>query len=990
MGVERQFNWLGQARVDVPHLRTIDSSIADDFDIGSGLTIAGGTAVVVAGFVLITTGVVGTPAPNLHLQVASGIIVHYHASENGSIFQAPANRAPEQLVSTNPRVFGSFTSSQLNYVGLDLRRLADSTTADLVEFLDADTLQETPKTVPLARTLDYRIVISTADFTSQPNVLPIALVQTDASNNVVSVTDARNIMWRLGVGGTNPNPQFSYGWPQGRQESLNPDGFSGGDKAFGSLKDAIQGIESRLWELGGGPYWYSPSNDRQVKFTRNLGTRFPNGDNFEIDGSGHILWQGLSFVFCNGHLTGSGTPLFQNDIADQVTEKTGLTDIAVGECIYVDIDEQNAHTGLTALVPIKVAMASLGTPTIPGSRWVFVWRNTEGYFTRDSQFGVGTIFAPASTTANGVVEINTAAFNPTNPVVVSASSTGIAVAPGLSRGSGSAPQFSTGTLFVGFGANDTSVAVGGGSAPHSQTQLLGFAPAGGTTVATIQSNAIEIGGVGTVATVDINAATSVTIENAPTTSGCTLTVDTTTIILGSTVATTATIGGTAMNDVDIEPQASVATVSVNPSNIVSGAGTINIGTDHGSISGASVAIHIGNITSVGGGATTHINGNNGAGVSMFIGDLTFDIQFGNTSSICTFPAAQGNAIQVSATSNSVSFVPGDATHNGFVNANPQGANPEVNIMTSSSATGNVFIATGASSSTGVNIGTGSGYSGNIQIGNNAVTTCGIFIGNLANTTGNTTIASGNVLTLGVPSTGTMNLQSHGGGIINIGSEFAGSNAGTTNIGIGNTGNAGTVQIGNNVGGGGGSTIQIGCGSSGSSGSSIQIGDGRTAMALRGTISFGGTAFGTTTETHLVDANATMGTGLSVNSTTGNTTAGTVSTCLDSNGLNVSGAALSGVSCTDLAGTATVGWSGTFNLTSGSSAFQKLLTVTFFRSYAAAPKVVFSMNSPPNTTDVFYTVISHTDHFDIYILNVTGSTNTVGSASALQFYYMVMG
>ena len=512
MSVSRQFNWLGQMRVDVPHLRTIDSSNANDFDTLAGIALAGQQSLVVNGFLLITSNAVGQPATNLQLQVDPGVIWHYNASENGSIFRTPVGTAPQQLTSTNPVVLGSFTAGQLNYVGLDLQRSSDPSTSDLVEFLDADTLVEDPETVPLARTLNYVIVISTSDFTSQPNVLPLALVTTDASNNVLSLQDARQMAFRLGSGGTTPSPYNTYAFSQGRNELQNSDGFSGGDKAFTSLHDAIQGIETRVRELGGGSFWYSTAADRQVKFTRNLATRFANGDNFELYPSTSaptdLLWQGLNFVFCN---SGNAT-IYQNAIADQATPLAGLTNLAPGECIYVDINElEQIPTGLTALQPQKANMATLGVALAPFTRWVIAWcvssTPVNNYFTLDSQFGVGTILAPASTTANGVVELNTSSQAPTQPVVVVADASGNAIATGLSRGNGSLPQFTTGTLAIGYGTLDTTITVGN-STNISQTLLLGYGPNIGGHTTNLDGNTIQIGALSTHPTILVGNGTS--------------------------------------------------------------------------------------------------------------------------------------------------------------------------------------------------------------------------------------------------------------------------------------------------------------------------------------------------------------------------------------------------------------------------------------------------------------------------------------------------
>jgi hypothetical protein len=274
MAVGRQQNWLGQQRVDAPHLRAIESAVAGDFDVLAGTMVAGQTPEIISGFNVISTGI--TVATNLKVHVAGGSVIHFLASISGSIFNVSVNRADEQLNSTNPRIIGSFTPSQVNYVGLDFVRLSDATTTDLVEFIDTESLQETPVDVPLARTVDYRIVITTLDFDNNPGIAPVAKVTVDGSGNITTIQDARNQQFRLGSGGTVPNIQNSFPWPAGRKENtVSGDPFVGGDKALASFKQWMDAVMTRLWEVGGGEYWYSPTefgNEPALAGTR-LGLR---------------------------------------------------------------------------------------------------------------------------------------------------------------------------------------------------------------------------------------------------------------------------------------------------------------------------------------------------------------------------------------------------------------------------------------------------------------------------------------------------------------------------------------------------------------------------------------------------------------------------------------------------------------------------------------------------------------------------------------------
>jgi hypothetical protein len=375
MSVIRQANLLGQQRLDIPHLRAIEASVAADFDLLAGQIIAGKGALVVQGFNLLALSA-GTPATKLQLQVAGAIIMHPEASESGTIFQVPSTRASEILNAANTRVQGGFTANAVNYIGVDLRRTADASTADLVQFLDADTNLENPKTVPLGRTLDYVIVISTQDFSTTPGVAPLAKVTTDAFNNIATngIEDARNLTFRLGAGGTITDWKHQFPWPGGRGEpgvngaQPNSD-FTSGDKSISSLKDWMDAAMTRIWELGGGEYWYSATSDRNVKLVR-AGATFTNGDWFEWDGT-NLHWKGLTVIFDNS----TGT---YNQIADQTSSLPGLTNLADGECIYVDLDRTQNRSGGNPLQPVKGQLSTLGVPTSPGRALRLAWRRGSG------------------------------------------------------------------------------------------------------------------------------------------------------------------------------------------------------------------------------------------------------------------------------------------------------------------------------------------------------------------------------------------------------------------------------------------------------------------------------------------------------------------------------------------------------------------------------------------------------------------------------------
>lgn len=489
MSVLRQQNWLGQQRIDVPHLRALESSIAADFDLMAGKIIAGGKTLVVSGFE-IQNPVAGGPATSLQLAVANSIIMHPSASEAGTIFSVTGLQPVETLSSTNPNVDGNFTPNQTNYVGLDLTRQADDSTTDLVMFLNADTLQETPRSVPLARTLFYKIVISTVPFESTPDILPIAKVVTNSLNTVTSISDCRHMAFRLGTGGSNPNKQAAHVWTAGRNEKVQDtanDLFNGGDKTLASFREWMEAVMSRLWEVGGGEFWYSATTDRDLKVAFGQPVLGSNQDNWDWNGT-TLSWSGISVLF------GASTGWYNLVQAGNIT-------LADGECLYVDVDRA---TNAATIVPAKAVLTALTQPAIPTARLVLAWRRGTLVYTRDRNYEVNRALVPASTTVLGGVQLSGTPGSSSNPRAATIDGNGLSITKGLTRDG--IWDASAGTLSIGTGTNDSSVTI---SKAGANTAVIGtMTVAQGITSPSV--NAVGTLNIGTTA-----GTTTITIGHAP-------------------------------------------------------------------------------------------------------------------------------------------------------------------------------------------------------------------------------------------------------------------------------------------------------------------------------------------------------------------------------------------------------------------------------------------------------------------------------------------
>lgn len=337
ISVKRRLNVVSQRRVNVPDLRSIESAVSNDFDeLLQSLVLGDSNSYVVRGLELSMSAAIGSAASGLQLLVSNSAILHGKSTTSGTFYNIK-NGAPSQILNStiNTKVQGSFTPGTLNYIGIELVRQVDDTTVGQVYLWNTTTKTEFTKTLPLAEVLDYKIVISSAVFAS--NILPIAVIETDLSNNVSKVEDRRPMLFRLGTAGSaTPNPFNSYGWnshTEGRQEnfwssSSASSPFKGGDKQIENLKQWMDATMSILKEINGTAYWYQSSPAGSIsKLRQDLANTVISGKgsiSHDLNVGGKINWDNDIFLnFIGGRLrykisanqSGSDVALADNQVA---------------------------------------------------------------------------------------------------------------------------------------------------------------------------------------------------------------------------------------------------------------------------------------------------------------------------------------------------------------------------------------------------------------------------------------------------------------------------------------------------------------------------------------------------------------------------------------------------------------------------------------------------------------------------------------------------
>jgi hypothetical protein len=162
MAVERKQNFLGGQRVDVPHLRSIESGVAADFanlvnrfissgqinHIIRGLSHNAESVDVEKGSWAITL------ADSVVLSKTDGICMYKFPSDAEVVY---------------PLQNGSFAENSDYYVGIKIAAVTYD--PQIVKFIDDVTNLEISKTVPLAIVLDYEVLPTATSTDSDPNTI---------------------------------------------------------------------------------------------------------------------------------------------------------------------------------------------------------------------------------------------------------------------------------------------------------------------------------------------------------------------------------------------------------------------------------------------------------------------------------------------------------------------------------------------------------------------------------------------------------------------------------------------------------------------------------------------------------------------------------------------------------------------------------------------------------------------------------------------------
>lgn len=248
-------------RIDLPDLLSIDSYAAGDWRYFMQSLVGTTKPYILSGFDIINPGnAIGLPTCSFRV---ADSIVYYPGSAAGPFFYG----LPEGNSASDPLI-PQLRTSATNYVYLTLSTF--DTSVDTRALWDPDRNGgaggEFTQDINTESVIQAQLGISTGSF--PVNTVPLAIIVVGPTA-ITSITDARDLMFRLGTGGIAPDPNANYAFPalpDASYEREEPNGtmtslsdanpFQGGDKNIKSLKQWMDAIMTKLKELGGTTYWY--------------------------------------------------------------------------------------------------------------------------------------------------------------------------------------------------------------------------------------------------------------------------------------------------------------------------------------------------------------------------------------------------------------------------------------------------------------------------------------------------------------------------------------------------------------------------------------------------------------------------------------------------------------------------------------------------------------------------------------------------------------
>lgn len=287
-----------QQRVDLPDLLSIDSYTGGDFKYLLK-TFVGSTPYILRGFDVIDAPL-AIGSASLSIRVADSIVYHPESTAGSFFFGLPEGNTRSAPIVPELRL------NATNFLYLVIS--SNGTSTDTRAFWDTDLNGgeggEFNQDVNTASVLTVEVGISVSTFPE--GTIPLAKVKVGTSF-IESITDCRNMLFRLGSGGVDPDPFNTFNFrsePSADYKRSEPmitvtssgqaTPFAGGDKNIRTFKEWMDVVMTKLLELSGTTYWYQSSSTLSVTniWDDALGSSIKSKGQWNHDSStaGRVKW----------------------------------------------------------------------------------------------------------------------------------------------------------------------------------------------------------------------------------------------------------------------------------------------------------------------------------------------------------------------------------------------------------------------------------------------------------------------------------------------------------------------------------------------------------------------------------------------------------------------------------------------------------------------------------------------------------------------------
>jgi uncharacterized delta-60 repeat protein len=260
MAILQKVSFFPSERFDTPDARALEAFAGNDWRFFlSG--VMSETSTILTGFDIVDYSTVFT-VQGFKLKLDNVVFFHPESTTQAAGFYVFAGTEPDENVTLSP--------SSTNFVELDLE--VESGTPDIRAFWDQGANSgeggEFTDSVETVINLKVNITSNVSGFTA--GKIPLYKVVTNASNVATSITDSRSLFFRLGSGGSTPDPSADFSFPaipdaaHARLETpitatsatATNQPWQGGDKNFKTFKDWMDVVMTSIKEIKGVPYWY--------------------------------------------------------------------------------------------------------------------------------------------------------------------------------------------------------------------------------------------------------------------------------------------------------------------------------------------------------------------------------------------------------------------------------------------------------------------------------------------------------------------------------------------------------------------------------------------------------------------------------------------------------------------------------------------------------------------------------------------------------------